>query len=153
MPPELAGTEDGERLRELQARHMKLYTESLPEVIRILESEQIIPRDAELSDVGYKKVLGAKAFDMLRYLLPTSVTTSIGSTLSTRTLESHLSYMLSHPLEEVRKIAHAIHTEAFKITPGLLKFVAPNEYEEDRREAGESIVKSLFGNKKLPLYK
>jgi hypothetical protein len=152
-PPELAGTTDEKILREIQSSLMDLYKESLPEVIKILNDEQIIPRDPELSDAGYQKVLSAKAFDMLRYLLPTSITTAVGSTLSTRTLENHLSQMMSHPLAEVRMIAKSMHEEALKITPGLLKFVAPDEYETSRRIAGESMTKSLLGNVPIPFYR
>lgn len=131
---------------------MAIYTSSLPEVIKILEVEQIIPRDPELDDAGYGRALGAKAFDMLRYLLPTSVTTSIGATFSTRTLESHLSFMLAHPLAEVRKIAQSIHEEALKVTPGLLKFVSPSEYEQSRRITGIATAKKLLDRTSLSLF-
>jgi len=60
--------------------------------------------------------------------------------------------MLAHPLAEVRLIATTIHQEALKVTPGLLKFVTPNEYEHSRRINIEGMARNFLGSEKLPMY-
>ena len=60
--------------------------------------------------------------------------------------------MLAHPLSEVRLIATTIHEEALKVTPGLLKFVTPNEYEFSRRINIEGVARTIFENESLPMY-
>jgi hypothetical protein len=69
----------------------------------------------------------------MRYLLPANISTSLGAGFSTRTLESHLTTMLSHPLAEVRLIAKSMREEAKQLSPGLLKHVGISDYEITRR--------------------
>jgi hypothetical protein len=52
--------------------------------------------------------------------------------------------MLSYPLEEVRIVAQAMHEEALKLSPGLLKHVGENEYEKVRREKVSKEIDALF---------
>ena len=57
--------------------------------------------------------------------------------------------MLSHPLEEARIIAKAIHEEALKISPGLLSHVNENKYEIDRTNDLEKFTDLFYGEADL----
>ena len=51
---------------------------------------------------------GARAFDVARYLLPTSTYTGLGYLASARTMERQIVRLLSHPLAELREIGDAL---------------------------------------------
>jgi thymidylate synthase ThyX len=133
IPPELIGTLEGEELNDLYQEALSLYQESLTEVSEKLQETKIIDKEKFKTENSFQKTLEAKAFDIVRYLLPTGVSTSLGASFSTRTLESHLSFLLSHPLEEIRIIGQSMYEEAKKLSPGLLKHVKENNYLKDLR--------------------
>jgi len=120
------------------------YLKFTPVVKEALAKNEVINKADFTSDRAYENTLNAKAFDILRYLLPSNVATSLGASFSTRTLESHLSYMLAHPLQEVRMIAEAMHKEALLLSPGLLSRVAPVKYDEIRRKKINSYLGDFF---------
>jgi thymidylate synthase ThyX len=130
FPPEIQGTEIETEYKNITESLIKTYIEWLPKIKNLLEQENIVEKTEGLSETAYKKTVEAKAFDICRYLLPTCITTSLGASFSTRTLESHISFLLSHPLEEIQLIGKSMHEEGKKISPGLLKHVEHNEYEK-----------------------
>lgn len=105
-----------------------------PIVKAALEANGILKKEDFANEKAYENTLNAKIFDIVRYVLPCNVATSLGASFSTRTMEVHLTYMLSHPLEEVRIVAQTMHEEALKLSPGLLKHVAENAYEKTRQK-------------------
>lgn len=123
---------------------METYLEFMPKVKETLTKNWVVKREEFSSDRAFENTLNAKTFDILRYLLPSNVSTSLWASFSTRTLESHLSFMLSHPLEEIRIIAKWMHEEALKLSPGLLKHVAVSEFDIKRREKIENYISDLL---------
>lgn len=123
---------------------METYLEFMPKVKETLAKNWVVKREEFSSDRSFENTLNAKTFDILRYLLPSNVSTSLWASFSTRTLESHLSFMLSHPLEEVRLIAKWMHEEALKLSPWLLKHVAICEFDIKRREKIENYISDLL---------
>jgi len=69
-------------------------------------------RPPEVSDDEYRRTVRARAFDVARYLLPTSTYTGLGYLLSARTLERQIVRLLSDPLAEVREIGAALKDAA-----------------------------------------
>jgi hypothetical protein len=132
------------QIKEISQELMTTYLKYMPIVKETLKENQVVNREEFTSDRSFENTLNAKAFDIMRYLLPSNVSTSLWASFSTRTLESHLSYMLSHPLEEVRVIAGSMHEEALKLSPGLLRHVAISEYDVKRREKIENFVSELL---------
>jgi thymidylate synthase ThyX len=65
-----------------------------------------------VDDAEYRRTVRARAFDVARYLLPTSTYTGLGYLLSARTLERQIVRLLSHPLAEVRAIGAALKEAA-----------------------------------------
>ena len=123
---------------------METYLEFMPKVKETLAKNWVVKREEFSSDRSFENTLNAKTFDILRYLLPSNVSTSLWASFSTRTLESHLSFMLSHPLEEVRLIAKWMHEEALKLSPWLLKHVAVSDFDIKRREKIENYISDLL---------
>lgn len=147
IPDEVKNSKYGNEIVSIQKELMEAYLKFMPIVKSVLEQNQIIKKDDFSSDRAYTNTLNAKAFDIMRYLLPTNVWTSLWASFSTRTLESHLSYMLSHPLEEVKIIAESMHKEALKLSPGLLRHVWISEYEIVRRKKLENYLDEVFETK------
>src|SRR4051794_33763455 len=65
-------------------------------------------RPPEIGDDEYRRTVRARAFDVARYLLPTSTYTGLGYLLSARTLERQIVRLLSDPLAETREIGAAL---------------------------------------------
>ena len=61
-------------------------------------------RPPDVGDDEYRRTIRARAFDVARYLLPTSTYTGLGYLLSARTLERQIVRLLSDPRAEVREI-------------------------------------------------
>lgn len=142
--PDIKNSKYSEEIIQNSKELMQTYLEFMPKVKDILEKNNIINKDEFSSQRAYENTLNAKTFDILRYLLPSNVSTSLWASFSTRTLESHLSSMLSHPLQEVREIAKNMHLEALKLSPGLLSHVKINEFEVKSREKLESYIDQII---------
>jgi thymidylate synthase ThyX len=75
--------------------------------------EQYAPhRPADMADDEYRRTVRARAFDVARYLLPSSTYTGLGYLLSARTLERQIVRLLSHPLAELREISTELKAAA-----------------------------------------
>jgi len=62
-------------------------------------------RPSEMGDDEYQRTVRARAFDVARYLLPSSTYTGLGYLCSARSLERQIARLASSPLAEVRQIA------------------------------------------------
>lgn len=134
------------RVKKLNEKLIGLYERYLPVVKDVLVGEGIIKREDFKRESAYERTLSAKAFDVVRYLLPSGVATSLGCVFSARVMESHLSWMLSHPIEEVRLVAKVMHEEALKLSPGLLTFVSKSDYCEGSRDRGFKVANEVFSS-------
>jgi len=131
--PDLESFKYAPEMKNITSKMIDAYLKYLPVIkISLVQNNIISEKDFSSSRV-FENTLNAKAFDIARYILPSNITTSLWASFSTRTLESHLSYMLSHPLEEVRFIATNMHKEALKLSAWLLSHVKINEYEITKR--------------------
>lgn len=142
--PDVENSKYALEIKDITNKLMQTYLKYMPIVKDILDKKWIIKRDETVSDKVYDNTLNAKTFDILRYLLPANVSTSLWASFSTRTLETHLSSMMSHPLDEVRFIAENMHKEALKLSPGLLSHVKPNEFEIKSRQKLEDYLDQIF---------
>ncbi len=61
---------------------------------------------------AYERTLKARAFDVARYLLPLATNTSLGQIVNSRTLETQISRLLSHPVGEVRDLGQKLREAA-----------------------------------------
>jgi len=115
-----------------------LYTELMPQVIAQVSRQ--VPRPEDWTERRHQSVCRAKAFDLLRYLLPAATRTNVGLTVNGRALEHLLTKLYSHPLAELRALAAALRAEAEAIVPTLIKYAAPNDYLGGARERIADLV-------------
>lgn len=146
ISPDVQSSQYASEIIEITSELIDTYLEFTPKVKQALETNKIINREEFTSDRAFENTLNAKTFDIIRYLLPANVSTSLWASFSTRTLETHLNFMLSYPLEEVKMIAKNMYSEALKLSPWLLSRVWINEYEVNRREKLEKYVDELLWN-------
>ena len=99
---------------------LRTYATLVPKVVACVKEH--VPRRATQSERAYETACRAKAYDLLRYLLPAATLTNLGLTINARALEHLLTKLMSHPLEEARDIAMAMKREAEQVMPTLLKY-------------------------------
>ena len=145
--PILEKTEFAPKIRQYMEELLDLYEKYLPIVKDVLIENKIIKKSDFEREGAFERTLNAKAFDIVRYLLPSGMTTSLGCGFSARTTESHISEMLSHHLEEVRLVAKSMYDEAIKVSPGLLTHVQKNEYLETKRKNNLDVVSDIFDDR------
>ncbi len=134
IPNEIKESKYWKEIIDLNNKLIDVYEDSLMKVKQALIDNNIFKKNTFGSEKAYENTLNAKTFDICRYLLPSSVSTSLGASFSTRTLEAHLTHMLSHPLSEIRMIAKTMHKEWLKLSPWLLKHVWENEFKKLSRQ-------------------
>ncbi len=142
--PDLEWSWDILEIKKLHEKLINNYLKYLPIVKDVLVKNEIINKRDFSSSRVFENTLNAKAFDIVRYLLPANISTSLWASFSTRTLETHLSYMLSYPLEEVRFIASNMLQEALKLSPWLLSHVWVNEYIISSRNKLQNYIDDLI---------
>jgi thymidylate synthase ThyX len=62
------------------------------------------PRPIEMKEAVYARNVAARAFDVVRYVLPLAVPTNVGQVVSIRTLEKQIGHLLAAPYAEVRRL-------------------------------------------------
>lgn len=94
--------------------------------------EENNPRGEE-SDRAYKSAVRAKACDILRGLLPASVTTNLGMYGNGRAFEYLITKMASNDLAEVRNLGEEMRIELSKVIPSFVKRADSEHGREMRR--------------------
>ncbi len=132
-PPEIIGSPLAERYAETCDGLFATYRDLHRAVLAHYEHRYADERPPEVSDEEYRRVLRARAFDVARYVLPSSTYTGLGYLCSARTLERQIRRLAGHPLAEVREIAAALrraatepahNPRATEIEPALEAFMA-----------------------------
>jgi thymidylate synthase ThyX len=121
---------------------LNTYVALVPKVVECVKA--CVPRRPTQSERAYESACHAKAYDLLRYLLPASTLTNLGLTINARALEHLLTKLLSHPLEEARHIGMAVKIEAEKVVPTLLKYADYNPYIAETDQAMWQLGEELF---------
>jgi thymidylate synthase ThyX len=126
------------------------YAELLP-VLQGLFAERY-PKEPGDSDFVWRQSVRAKAFDVLRGMLPAAATSNLGIYASGQAYESLLLRMRAHPLAEARTYADLILTELRKVIPSWVRRVdvadrgvAWSEYLERNHSAMRQLTTDIFG--------
>lgn len=112
---------------------MVVYNEMKEKLTEYYKST--ISRDEFKTEGAWNRTCAAKAFDDARYLLPSSIKTSLGATIPTRETERWISSLLSSKFDEVVEVAELIKEECEKITPALIKHVSKNSFYNRKENA------------------
>jgi len=126
VPAEVLGTEFESVYRSACQALFDAYRESL-EPVRSVVQERIPRREGE-SDAGWDGRIRARYVDVCRFLLPAAALANVGMTANARTLEHAIRKMLSHPLDEVRRLGEETRRTAEAEVPTLLKYADPAPY-------------------------
>jgi thymidylate synthase ThyX len=104
--PEEVGGADVAAFRAAADGLFRAYRDLLPPVERLLRERN--PRPAEMKEAVYARNLAARAFDVVRYVLPLAVPTNVGQVVSIRTLEKQIGHLLAAPYAEVRQVGERL---------------------------------------------
>jgi thymidylate synthase ThyX len=108
------------------------YHQALPAVRAVIASQN--PRRENESERAYENRIHSDYIDVCRFLLPTAALANVGMTINARALEHALRKMLSHPLEEVRKLGSDIKMVALAEVPTLIKYANEVPYLVETRK-------------------
>jgi len=142
MPLEVRETEFEKRFLYFGEKASKLYSEIQNSAIDYLNFEYAHLREeankelnnvtgektARLTEGEWNGVIGAKAFDIARSLLPQYMTTSLGMTLTARRFQDMLTEWQSSEFEEMRVLGRAAQIEAMNVMPTLMKHGNPSDF-------------------------
>jgi thymidylate synthase ThyX len=104
--PEELGEADAAEFRGAADRLFDAYHDLFPTIEKLLRERH--PRPAEMKDAVYARNVAARAFDVVRYVLPLAVPTNVGQVVSIRTLEKQIGHLLAAPYAEVRQVGELL---------------------------------------------
>ena len=130
VPTELDELPD---LREIYLKTCKILFETYQQILEPCKevAARNCPRQDAESDGAYERRLRSSYVDSCRFLLPAASLANLGMTINARSLEHLLSKLLSHPLQEVRRIGEEIKLTAQDELPTLVKYANRNPYLVD----------------------
>ncbi|MBV8945587.1 MAG: FAD-dependent thymidylate synthase [Solirubrobacterales bacterium] len=119
-----------------------IYSRALPRVCGWAERE--FPRAEDEPAAAHTRAIKAKAFDLLRGLLPASSLSHMGIFATGQSYEQLILHLLAHPLPEAQAYGHMILDELKQVIPSFLIRVERPErggqwasYLQARRQAAE----------------
>lgn len=136
------------------------YRSLLPPVEALVREKN--PRPPDMTESVYARNVAARAFDVVRYVLPLAVPTNVGEVVSIRTLEKQIGHLLAAPYAEVRALGERLKAACGEppldlwndlaggaprrepLAPTLARHAGPNEhwrraYERMREVAAEEL--------------
>ena len=126
IPNEIIGTDLEKKYEQIVFRLFDHYQATLDAVQEYLRRNK--SRQNGESDRAFEQRLRTVSADVCRYYLPACSLANVGISINARALEHALRKMLSHPLEEVRRIGEEIKTAALSSVPTLVKYAEENPY-------------------------
>ncbi|MCK4358458.1 MAG: FAD-dependent thymidylate synthase [Candidatus Cloacimonetes bacterium] len=79
-----------------------------------------------------KKELEGKSKEDSRYVLSLATQTQMGMTINARSIERLLKRLYTVPFKEVGELADKIYYEVKSVTPSLIRYIKPSEYDKER---------------------
>ena len=105
VPPELTADE-AEIYKSAAEGLVNTYRRVQERALGFLRDQ--FPRPDEMKAEVYRRNIGARAFDVARYLLPFGVPTGVGQVTSIRTLEKQIRRLRASEFQELREIAQEL---------------------------------------------
>jgi thymidylate synthase ThyX len=151
-PQEIVASPLAARYAEVCELLFATYREVHRTVLEHYERRYAAERPPEVSDDEYRRTMRARAFDVARYLLPSSTYTGLGYLCSARTLERQIRRLAGHPLAEIREIAEALrcaavepahNPRALELEPHLQSFATSNS-DESSQALADKVRAAVF---------
>ncbi|MDP6295172.1 MAG: FAD-dependent thymidylate synthase, partial [SAR324 cluster bacterium] len=92
------------------------FTEPIRELVR-----KLMPRDPQISQAAYERSVVARAYDIIRGLLPASTLTNMGVFGNGRFFETLITKLRSEPFGELNQIAQFTYEELSKVIPSFVR--------------------------------
>jgi thymidylate synthase ThyX len=142
-PPEVVDSPLAERYTEVCDHLFATYRELHRAVAAHYEQRYANQRPAGMSDDEYRRTLRARAFDVARYVLPSSTYTGLGYLCSARTLERQIRRLAGEPLAEIREIADDLRRAASEPAHNPQAIAAEAQLRELLDGRGDSEARAL----------
>lgn len=112
-----------EKADKIQRDLIELYTRFKPIIVDAIRKEHPFgEHESTGTTIGqWESATNARAFDILRSLLPCGMTTQLSWKTSLRKAQERLSLLSTHPLEEVRVLSHELHTHLKSLYPNSFR--------------------------------
>jgi len=120
IPTELKSEKAKQTFLDINHFLFQTYQESLPVVQKVIAKQY--PQKNNESEAAWERRIRSMYVDVSRFLLPASALANVGMTINARALEHAIRKMLSHPLDEVRKIGEEIKKVSQENVPTLVKY-------------------------------
>jgi thymidylate synthase ThyX len=132
-PENIMNSEFKDEYLKLMSLLFDTYSSLLEPMMEFIKKR--MPKSNEISDRAYDSSVKAKACDSIRYLLPAATCTSMGMSINARSAAHAIKKLLSHPLDEAKKIGKKMFEEGKKICPTLLKYADYNKFISETNKA------------------
>ncbi|HYF62633.1 MAG TPA: FAD-dependent thymidylate synthase, partial [Herpetosiphonaceae bacterium] len=139
-PPEIMDSGHAGRYEQALDGLFATYSALIPETVEWVQAQT--PRDGQTSERAYASATRAKAFDLLRGLLPMATLTNVGMFGNGRAFEYLLTKLAAAPHAEVRQIGGQLQEELDALIPSFVKRAKTergaqySQYLETMRGAG-----------------
>ena len=98
-----------------------------------------LPRDPEISQAAYERSLQARAYDIIRGLLPSATLTNMGVFGNGRFFETLITKLRAEPIKELNEIGQFSYEELTKVIPSFVRRAdAEHRYFQDFRNFGQA---------------
>jgi thymidylate synthase ThyX len=143
-PKNLMDSELGKLYEETANYLFDVYAELIPKLVEYVK--KLFPKSEKMNDKFYETISRARAFDIVRYILPAATLTNLAMTTNARNYEHAIRKFLSHHLEEIREIGAKMKEEVKKIIPTLVMFADKNDYLNETPNDMQELVPKMAGN-------
>jgi thymidylate synthase ThyX len=98
-----------------------------------------LPRDPEISQAAYERSVVARAYDIIRGLLPSATLTNMGVFGNGRFFETLITKLRAEPIKELNEIGQFSYEELTKVIPSFVRRAdAEHRYFQDFRNFGQA---------------
>jgi len=132
----------------LNSEHRDLYLETCRNLfetyVRFTEPirahvRKLMPRDPQISQAAYERSVVARAYDIIRGLLPASTLTNMGVFGNGRFFETLITKLRSEPFGELNQIAQFSYEELSKVIPSFVRRAGEeHRYFQDYRNLAKA---------------
>ena len=147
VPNEIANSETEGEFRGILGSLYNIYRVLKDPVHGYLQEKY--PRPESMKEAAYERTIGARTYDVIRYLLPLAAKTNVGQVVSIRTLEKQMTRLLSAQLPELQGIGEDLKEACSKkpstvwadlleedtkdlepLAPTLARYANPSAYQD-----------------------
>jgi len=124
-------------MKEFSSRFYDAYHRLHPKMIR--RCARLMGENLESLDEKRKKVVEARAFDNIRYLLPAGTGTNVAAVVNMRDVRQMIVALRGHSNSEFRYLGDALYSAVIGLTPTLVKHTDPDTFRIPVKSLGSLV--------------